>query len=221
MALTENVSSVPTIENLSLVECQVSRRIQETLDGISDVFASPTLLIDSSCEYDGCNFSKKYVDLATLILITWYSDYFQGFEGYVRYEIEDYLSRNLLFPELNASLFSKEIVLTVILSYSKFHNFNEIFGAVLAPKQIQKVLSQVSLKMVHRRKPRRVIRRRGYKDKGSARPSHQWIPKEDWSLTEEQLQLEERRELYRQTVTSIVRTIGGRLLSDGQFSRKE
>lgn len=214
-------SLVHSTSSLSKVESQISKRIKETLDGRSKVFVSPTLLEDSSVEYDGCRFSKKYIDLVTLILITWYSDYFEGFEGYVRYEIEEYLYSKNLFPELAACLFSKEIILAVLLQHSKLHNFNEIFGAALAPNQIKKVLDQVSLKMIHRQKPRRVIRRRGYKDHGSTRPSHLWIPKDDWSFTEKMLEIERQRDLYRQTVTSIVRTIGGWLLFDGQIQRKE
>lgn len=200
--------------SLSSVEIQVSRRIQETLDGINHVFVDPTLLEEQSSSYDGIKFSKKFWDIVTLILISWFSDYFQGFEGYVRYEISEYLERNLIFPELDACLVSKEIVLFVLFYYSKCHNTNELFGNALAPDRVQRVLSETQLKFLKPRRPRRLVRRRGYKDKGSARPSHQWIPKEDWSFTEAQNELEERRELYQQTVTTIVREVGGRLLVD-------
>lgn len=200
--------------SLSSVEIQISRRIQETLDGTTHVFVNPTLLEDPSCRYDGVIFSKKYLDIATLILISWFSDYFQGFEGYVRFEISEYLERNLLFPELDASLFSKEIVLYVLFNYSKIHNPNELFGNLLSRERIQRVLSKTYLRFLTLRKPRRPVRRRGYKDKGSARPSHLWIPRSDWYFTEEQNQIEEKRELYHQTVTTIVRTVGGRFLVD-------
>jgi len=73
----ENQISDSTI--LTSVETQISKRIRETLDRRNQVFVTPTLLT-KTLEYDGIKYSKKYFDLVTLILLTWYSDYFQGFE---------------------------------------------------------------------------------------------------------------------------------------------
>jgi hypothetical protein len=42
-------------------------------------------------------------------------------------------------------------------------------------------------------RPRRKIRRRGYRDHGSAVPSERWKPRHDWTLTELQNSIEHRR----------------------------
>lgn len=210
----ENQISDSTI--LTSVETQISKRIRETLDRRNQVFVTPTLLT-KTLEYDGIKYSKKYFDLVTLILLTWYSDYFQGFEGYIRYEIELYLYKNLLFPELSASLVSKEILITVLLEFSKVNNTNILFGTCLDPNQIERVLKQVKLRFLKPRRPKEIIRRRGYKDKGSMRPQVRWLPSDDWSLTDLQNEKEEKQDLYVQTVTSIVRKVGGRLLSGSQL----
>jgi hypothetical protein len=58
------------------------------------------------------------------------------------------------------------------------------------------------LRLVYRepRKARRKIRRRGYSDHGTLRSSSEWKPKTDWSLTDLQNQIEEEREVDRDTL---------------------
>jgi hypothetical protein len=62
------------------------------------------------------------------------------------------------------------------------------------------VLDNLRLVFKKDREPRRKIRRRGYDDHGSLRPSHKWLPKSDFSFTEEQNALEEDRETDESTV---------------------
>lgn len=201
------------------LETQISSVIQRSLDRRTSVFVSPTLDISNS-RYDGVQFSKKYRDLLTLIILTWYSDYFGDFSEYVRYEIEVYLNQVLLFPELNASLTSKNSLDYVILLFLKHHSSNDFFGNVLSPQQINRVLDLVHLRMVRQRRPKKLVYRRGYKDKGSLRPETTWLPKKDWSFDKEQNRIEDNRQEYQNLVTLIVRASGDWVLRR-QVNRKE
>jgi hypothetical protein len=204
--------SVISTEVFESLKSQISGRIQKSLDRRTSVFVSPTLET-TQLDYDGVKFSKKYRDLLILIIISWYSDYFEEFEDYVRYEIELYLERHNLFPELRASLVSRQVLDYVIASFIFSHGTHDFFGNILNPEKINKVLDQVHLKILRHQKPRVAVYRRGYKDKGSLRPETSWLPTEDWSFSEEQILIEERREEYQNLVTAIVRASGGWVLS--------
>jgi hypothetical protein len=137
------------------------------------------------------------------MILLHFSDAFGDLREYVGIEVQEYLERRLLFPELNACLFQKEIVIPAILGYSKFNHTRAIFGQLLTKEQILRVLSQVRLKKIYYRRPRKIAFKRGYKDKGSLRPESTWLPKSDWSFDEIQRQAEERRVEYQATVHSI------------------
>lgn len=62
-----------------------------------------------------------------------------------------------------------------------------------------KSLKSLSFRRVNK-KLRRVQRKRGYHDHGTLAPSHTWLPKSDWSLTEEQNELEKKRDIFRDTL---------------------
>lgn len=62
------------------------------------------------------------------------------------------------------------------------------------------LLENLRLRFKKDREPRRKVRRRGYDDHGSLRPSHKWLPRSDFSLTEEQNLLEEDRETDESTI---------------------
>lgn len=205
--------------NYVSIETQISKVIQKSLDRRTSVFVNPTLNLAEE-SYDGIKFSKKYRDLFTLIILTWYSNYFEGFEDYVRYEIGIYLDKVNQFPELNASLTSKSCLEFVILYFLSNHSTQDFFGNVLSPGQINRVLDLVRLRVIPRRIPKRPVFRRGYKDKGSLRPETKWLPKEDWSFDEEQSRIEETRERYQNQVTLIVRASGDWVLRR-QAYRKE
>jgi hypothetical protein len=201
------------------LESKFSEIIQKSLDRRTSVFVSPTLST-SQINYDGVKFSKKYRDLLTLIILTWYSDYFREFAEYVRYEIQLHLDQTISFPELNASLVSKSCLNFVIAGYVSVHGPNDFFGNVLSPVQINRVLDLVHLKILKPRKVKRPVYRRGYKDKGSLRPETRWLPREDYTFVETQNLIEQKREEYQNQVTRIVRASGDWVLKH-QVIRKE
>jgi hypothetical protein len=162
----------------------------------------------SSVTYDGMTFSRKYLDLISLILVCWYGDVFDGFESYVLYEIRTYLERNLLFAELAAACTAKEISLLIIVCYSNKYSDRKLFGTILDPDRLERVVNQAHLKLIKPRRPRRKIRHRGYRDHGSLRPEHEWIESSDWSFTALQNDLEQKRNEYLALVDQFVHSAG-------------
>jgi hypothetical protein len=68
-----------------------------------------------------------------------------------------------------------------------------ILGLLNNPEVTRKVLSRIYIK----RRPRKVAPQqfiRGYRDHGTLRESHLWLPESDISLTEKQNEIEEARE---------------------------
>lgn len=50
------------------------------------------------------------------------------------------------------------------------------------------------------KKLKKLQRKRGYHDHGTLAPSHTWLPKEDWSLTEKQNEIEQKRDIFHDTL---------------------
>lgn len=91
---------------------------------------------------------------------------------------------------------TKEEALIWLSETSVLHS-RDFFGNFLR----KGVLALRSLKFVQRKikivKPQR---KRGYHDHGSLRPSHCWKPTSDWSLTEQQNQIERKRKSIKDTI---------------------
>jgi len=79
-----------------------------------------------------------------------------------------------------------------------FYSERDFFGNLVP--LMEKLASQLKVLNLQPRRAKRTIRHRGYRDHGSLRPSHQWAPKYDWSLTEEQNQIEEHRKSLSDTL---------------------
>lgn len=81
-----------------------------------------------------------------------------------------------------------------MISYCSLNiSTREIFGTILQEDLLRafRELQLVPEKTGPVIKP---VRRKGYKDKGTWRPPHRWIPKSDYSLNEQQLEIEKRRQ---------------------------
>jgi hypothetical protein len=90
--------------------------------------------------------------------------------------------------ELSILLESKELCEKYLYLSEQFTS-SELFGNILGNdlEDLKKIL-RIFRKAKPR--PRRKVRRRGYRDHGSKRPDHQWLPREDESLTVLALQKE-------------------------------
>jgi hypothetical protein len=104
--------------------------------------------------------------------------------------------------ELDILIASKETC-EFYLFETKRYSSNELFGNILGNdlKDLNK-----ELKVSYRRspKPKKLVRRRGYKDHGARRPDDRWLPKHDFSFTEEQYLLDKKSDHYKSFITRLL-----------------
>lgn len=198
-----------TSVNLLLKEVgSLEKHIEQCLDRRSSGPDHSAVPFDPTKDYGGLSFGKSYYDLLCLLtLICYQPDYFGEFRCYLLYEIEDYLEKNLLFPELRAlaRLYeSKLVFIHVILKYSKAKNIRSLYSSTLTEERINSVLSKLHFRYLSTKKPRRLVRHKGYRDHGTLRPQHRWLPSSDYHLTEEQVEIEAQRAQYHDTVHLIL-----------------
>jgi hypothetical protein len=130
--------------------------------------------------------AKKEVRMALALSSWWLGD----FGSLVREELRE-------DPEsvIQLTLRAKSIALEVLsLHYSE----RDFFGNLL-PK-IMKVCSRLTFLRRQQRSARRTIRHRGYRDHGTLRPESSWFETSDWSLTEQQNQIEEIQSVHEDTL---------------------
>lgn len=204
----ERLSSNSSFSFLSSEMKDIESYIKQSLDRRSSGPGYSAVLLDTTKDYRGCLFGKKYYDiLCLLILITYQPNYFEEFGSYLIYEILEYLGKNLLFPELSALAFntkSKLIFLYIVLNYSKCRNLRRLYSTVLNDERINSVICKIRFQYESRRKARRLIRHKGYRDHGTLRPTSRWMPTKDFSFDEKQNEMEREREIYQDTVRSIL-----------------
>lgn len=168
--------------------------------------------VQANEDYDGVQFSKKRTDiLVLLVVIKFYPDYFQGFGSYIVIEIQDYLEKNNLFPELNALARltggNRISFLRCLFYYTKY-DFQKLESVLKDNTTIERTIDCLRFKYVHYHKSRRPVRRKGYKDHGTLRPKDHWIETHDVSFTEYQNRKEQERKDYQDLVSAILRENG-------------
>lgn len=181
--------------------------------------------VQANEDYDGVQFSKKRTDiLVLLVVIKFYPDYFQGFGSYIVIEIQDYLEKNNLFPELNAlarlSGGNRISFLRCLFYYTKY-DFQKLESVLKDNTTIERTIDCLKFKYVHYHKPRRPVRRKGYKDHGTLRPEDRWIETHDVSFTEYQNRKEKERKDYQDLVSAILRENGDWYLKLLSFRKED
>jgi hypothetical protein len=100
--------------------------------------------------------------------------------------------------ELALLLHHKEDCLTYLVH--RYHE-REFFGNVLP--LLKRVASELRFLTLEPTRAERTVRRRGYRDHGSCTPNHRWLPKADYSFTEEMNRIEQERERKAKIYSSI------------------
>lgn len=95
--------------------------------------------------------------------------------------------------ELRCLLDSKEHCLSYL---EKTINPREIFGTILK-EDLENALRILKFSQESEKTPKRIIRRKGYRDKGSVRPSHRWLPNSDFSLDSQQNNLDFQKKILK------------------------
>jgi hypothetical protein len=137
---------------------------------------------------------KRRKDLELLILFGWKLEeqernylFLLVSNHWIKYQQPEEIAK------LRAMLYSKVVCYEIL---SRTWSASDFFGNVL-PKLLRIEKSfEAYLQEITPKKPRRLIRRRGYRDHGTLLPSHQWKPRKDWTLTELQNHLEEISKEY-------------------------
>ena len=204
----------PSFEQVEQTHQDLEKVLRDRLHRSNQVVVFPNLE-DKRLNYDGIRFSQKKKDILVLILIYHFSDYLDYFSEYVRYEVEMYLFKRLLFPELFASFVDKRICLEILLTLN--YTPRELFSLV-SKKNLDRILKSLSLKIVKPSIVKKPVYRRGYNDKGSLRAESKRPVDEPDGVA--QLTLEEQRNLYYLSVDLIVREVGGWVLQEHSNNEK-
>lgn len=116
----------------------------------------------------------------------------------LRLDLLEYIKRLSLDDRfiVETILDSKSAAEGWLLDTNLWHT-RDFFGNILP--QWAKTLNRLSFRPVSK-KLKRPQRKRGYHDHGTLAPSHTWLPKSDWSLTEEQNEIEEKRTIFQDTL---------------------
>lgn len=131
-----------------------------------------------------------------LAILSYYLD--EGFGLLLRQDLlEDEYSTLEEFELLQGICHSKNDMLNYLGS---FHE-REIFGRWIPEVKLYSAKLQFLTLYPHRAK--RTVRHRGYRDHGSCRPQSRWLPTNDWSLTEEQNQVDHEKDFRERVKTSI------------------
>ena len=106
---------------------------------------------------------------------------------------------------------SKLTALGYLLVSERWNDY-DFWGNVLTTKSVKRLFSKFPKKLWRmKQKPKRLIRRRGYRDKGSQRPSHEPEPIYDYRKLKTVIDLELEESVYRNKVIDLQEKIDLRL----------
>lgn len=136
-------------------------------------------------------------ELKILSCISWYLDDRLGI--LLRFKIQEQIPHFDEEGQIRLSLLlnsEPEMIIYILESDILGKNPNEVFGNIRAKQPRIKVQPNIP------RKPKRLIRHRGYRDKGSLRLGSEYLTEErkDFTATEEQNLIEEKREEIQDTI---------------------
>jgi len=157
------------------------------------VVDSPNFLVDHHLVIK----ARTLLEKISLAIGSWYLDPEVG--AIVRLDLEDkmrFLSLEDQFL-LRQMLYSKAECLIFLLETSLWHS-RDFFGNIVP--MILSQLRKLSWKRTFLKRVKKPQRKRGYNDHGSKAPSHRWLPKFDWSLTEAQNEKEKMELTQLQTL---------------------
>jgi len=130
------------------------------------------------------SFRKEKEKLGLCIL----SHYLGEIGSLIKVELES----EFQFPQNLVALSSKAASFEIL---EKTLSDRDFFGNFLP--MLKKILQRLKFFVLKEHRARRKEFRRGYRDHGTLRPKERWLPTNDYSLTEEQNQIEaERQAIY-------------------------
>lgn len=139
--------------------------------------------------------TRNKEDLVVLALLSWYIP--EEFGILLRLELEEIVSTNFDLEEVELLLRSLGEAKCFLLESSLWHS-RDFFGNVTNKERQRRLISLFEPILTSKRKPKRVQRHRGYRDKGCLKLPHEH---HDFSDTgSEQYLLEQKRLTYQDTI---------------------
>lgn len=170
----------------------------------SHVSDNPTLLDDSIWSI---RYPRDFVRLRSLTVLHWYIP-----SESLKWRIHNDLS-GMSFNWLNSKqqislrlMLHSEEACAHFLYETRTLSKRTLFGNVLG-NDVKLLDSELKFQKRKPKVPKRTTRRRGYRDHGSRVPAHQWLPKHDYSFTEFQNKLEQRRIIIDKSVSFIIKKL--------------
>lgn len=165
------------------------------------VLDSPTRLLTS--EEFSISYPRNFRLMRTLSIVQWYLPEELHWRILLDLQEENFSQFNFKQKvELNILLSSKENC-EFFLFETKRYSSNEIFGNILG-NDLRELNQVLKISRKRKRKPLKPIRRRGYKDHGTRRPSDRWLPTDDFTLTVEQNFLENFQDHYNSLIKRLL-----------------
>jgi hypothetical protein len=168
------------------------------------VLDSPTRLLTS--EEISISYPRNFRLIRTLSIIQWYLPEDLHWRIFLDLKEEKFSQFNFKQKvELDILLSSKENC-EFFLYETKRYSSSEIFGNILG-NDLRELNKTLKISRRRKRKPLKAVRRRGYKDHGTRRPSDRWLPTDDFSLTIEQNSLENFQDHYNSLIKRLLSLI--------------
>lgn len=168
------------------------------------VFDTPTLLLDNSEVL--ISYPRNFRLMRVLSIVQWYFP--ENLHWRVLLDLQEmgfkHFNRKQRI-ELNILLSSRKNC-EYYLYETKRYSGNEIFGNFLR-NDLKDLYREMRISKKVKKYPKRPVRRRGYKDHGARRPDDRWLPSKDFSLTEEQVRLEQETDHYTFVIARLLRYI--------------
>lgn len=120
--------------------------------------------------------------------------------------------------EISILLSSKEICYFYLYDTERYSS-RELFGNILG-NQLRELLKTLKIKEKVILKPKKAQRHRGYRDKGSRRPDHQWLESYDYDFIEYQNKLEKKRYLQDKYSNKLLQLLTEKLSTVQELEEK-
>lgn len=149
--------------------------------------------------------SKKYKDLLGYLILIHFFDFDEKHRCYCVLDLEEQLKENGQFYFLSALVESKTFLIKFLLEQECITT-NVLFGSILSYQNLKSLADSIILRFEEQfRRPKRTIRRRGYKDKGSlpneSTTARRQEEQKDFTLKELQLLIEEKQDIRNYKTT--------------------
>lgn len=173
---------------------------EETLKKYSDIFFRTSA--SDSPKWLDVNFentitlkTRKLDDLIVLSMLSYYIPEEIGI--LLRFELQEVANRNPEVEILHFLLQGKGLMYCFLCD-TKLWSTRDFFGNILTSKRLKQSRNLFSLKFKSKKRPKRTLRHRGYRDKGSLRKNHEYHS--FVSFTKEMNEIEELRRVRKDTL---------------------